>query len=371
MIMKKWIALVTVLTVLLCGCGGGESETTAPSQAPETTVPAQTAGAPTETTEAPVETTAAPTEAPPVDVNPLTGEALEEVNSNRVIAVMINNSSAALPQCGIGSADIIYEILAEGSTTRLMALFTDVSDAGPIGPVRSLRPYYLNIMRGYGAMCTSAGGSTEADNMIYNLGYDRVNGIAGVGSGYFYRDSWRSSNRGYEHSLFITGENLLKAADAEGCSTAETEGRAYGLTFTEESFTAGEDAGKIVVHFYSNGKTTTLTYEEELGGYQAYQQKAYLLDGNTGENLLFENVLVLESDSSIADGEGHLRVQTTGEGTGWYARDGKVTEIIWARDSEDAPFTYTDTDGSPISFGVGKSYIAFIPSGSPVDFLNG
>lgn len=369
--MKKWIALVTVLTVLLCGCGGGEPETTAPSQAPETTAPAETTEAPTETTEVPAETTAPPTEAPPVDVNPLTGEALEEVNSNRVIAVMINNHSAALPQCGIGSADIIYEILAEGSTTRLMALFTDVSDAGPIGPVRSLRPYYLNIMRGYGAICTSAGGSSEADNMIYNLDYDRVNGIAGVGSNYFYRDSWRSNNRGYEHSLLITGSDLLDAAAAEGYSTTETEGREYGLTFTAEPLTTGEDANKIVVHFYANGKTTTLTYEEDQGGYVAYQQKAYLMDGNTEENILFENVLVLKTSSAIADGEGHLRVETTGEGSGWYARDGKLIEIKWARDNEEAPFTYTDSEGNPISFGVGKSYIAFIPENDgPVDFLN-
>lgn len=365
--MKKWIALIAVLTVLLCGCGGGAPETTAPV---ETTVPVETTEAPVETTEVPTETTVPPTEAPPVDVNPLTGEELEEVNNNRVIAVMLNNHSAALPQCGIGSADIIYEILAEGSVTRLMALFTDVSDAGPIGPVRSLRPYYLNIMRGYGAMCTSAGGSTEADNMIYNLGYNRVNGISGVGSGYFYRDSWRKNNRGYEHSLFITGPDLLEAADAHGYSTVETEGREYGLTFTDEAFTAGEDYNKIVVHFYAGGKTTTLTYDQELGGYVAYQQGAYLMDGNTEENVLFENVLVLKTSSSIIDGEGHLRVETTGEGSGWYARDGKLVEITWARDNEESPFTYTDAEGNVISFGVGKSYIAFIPESSPVDFVN-
>ena len=368
--MKKWIALVTVLTVLLCGCGGGEPETTAPTQIPETTAPAQTTEAPVETTEVPTETTVPPTEAPPVDVNPLTGEELEEVNNNRVVAVMINNHSAALPHCGIGSADIIYEILAEGSTTRLMALFTDLTDVGPIGPVRSLRPYYLNIMRGYGAMCTSAGGSSEADGMIYNLGYDRVNGIAGIGSGYFYRDSWRSSNKGYEHSLFITGPKLLEAAAAEGYSTVETEGREYGLTFTEDEFTAGEDINKIVVHFYANGKTTILGYKEDLGGYLAYQQKAYLLDGNTDENILFENVLVLKTSSAVIDGKGHLRVETTGEGKGWYARDGKLIEIKWSRDNEESPFTYTDLDGNPITFGVGKSYITFIPSDSPVDFMN-
>ena len=367
--MKRLTVLMLLLSLLLCGCGGNAPETTAPAS-----VPVETTGAPAETTTAPVETTAAsteaPTEAPPVDINPLTGEALDEENHNRVVGVMINNHSAALPQCGIGSADIIYEILAEGSTTRLMALFTDVAKAGPIGPVRSLRPYYLNVMRGYGALCTSAGGSDEADGMVWNLGYDRVNGIAGTGSGYFYRDEWRKNNKGYEHSLLITGENLLKAAAAEGFETVETADRDYGLTFTSDAFTEGEQVGKIVVHFYSGGKTTTLGYREELGGYVAYQQKAYLLDGNTGENLLFENVLVLKTDSSVIDGKGHLRVETTGEGSGWYARDGRLIEIKWSRDSEDSPFTYTDENGNPLSFGVGKSYITFIPHDSPVEFLS-
>ena len=362
--MKKLTALMIVLTILLCGCGGGGGETTVPSTAPqESTV------APTEAeTTIPAETTEAPAETEPADVNPLTGEALLVPNDNRIIAVMINNHSAALPQCGIGSADIIYEILAEGSTTRLMALFSDAAEAGPIGPVRSLRPYYLNIMRGYGAICTSAGGSDEADAMIYNLGYDRVNGIAGTGANYFYRDAERRENRGFEHSLFITGENLVEAAVTMGFETTESADRDYGLTFTSEPFTGGEEISKIVVHFYANGKTTTLGYKEELGGYLAYQQGAYLLDGNTGEDILFENVLVLKTDSAVIDSKAHLRVETTGEGQGWYARDGRLVEIRWSRENEDSPFTYTDTQGNPITFGVGKSYIAFIPDDSPVDF---
>jgi hypothetical protein len=61
-------------------------------------------------------------------------------------------------------------------------------------------------------------------------------------------------------------------------------------------------------------------------------------------------------------------VETTGSGSGWYARDGKMIEITWSRENEDVPFTYTDAEGNPISFGVGKSYIAFIPSDSPVEF---
>lgn len=367
--MKKIIALMLALMLVLCGCGGSGAETepsttapvetTAPVSTPETTLPTE------ETTEPATD----PTESAPVDVNPLTGEALDEVNNNRIIAVMINNSKKALPQCGIGQADIIYEILAEGSTTRLMALFTDTTDAGAIGPVRSLRAYYLNIMRGYGAICTSAGGSTEADNMVRNLGYNRINGIAGYGANYFYRDTWRKDNRGYEHSLFITGENLLKAAEACGFETT-TEDKDHGLTFTDEPFTAGDAAEQIVIYFYSGGKTTTMSYSAADGYYTGYQQGYDMVDGNTDALIPFENVLILFADSAVIDGEGHMRVQTTGEGSGYYARDGRMIEIKWERDDDTSDYAYYDTDGNPITFGVGKSYIAIIPKGCPVETLN-
>ncbi len=360
--MKKLIVCGLALSMLLCGCGKKPEETTAPP----TTLPATEAT--TEATTLPTETTV-PTEPAPVDTNPLTGEALEEVKNQRPIAVMLNNHSHALPQCGIGQADIIYEILAEGNITRLSAYFSDISEAGPIGPVRSLRAYYFNIMRGYDALCVSAGGSSEADGMVRDLGYDRINGIGGVGSNYFYRDAWRRENRGYEHSLFINGEDLLKGAADGDMRITDEEDRDYGLIFDDEAPFGGETNSEITVHFRDGGKTTKLTYHPEEGFYTAFQQDMDLIDGNTDEAVPFRNVLVLYADTSVMDGEGHLKVQTTGEGEGYYARDGKVISITWKRADEESNFEYYDGDGKPLSFGVGKSYVAVVPTGSPVDLV--
>lgn len=358
--MKKLIVCGLALSLLLSGCGSKPEETTAPP----TTIPV---------TEAATEPATVPTEATepaPVDTNPLTGEALEEVKNQRPIAVMLNNHSHALPQCGIGQADIIYEILAEGSITRLSAYFSDIADAGPIGPVRSLRAYYLNIMRGYDALCVSAGGSSEADGMVRDLGYDRINGIGGVGSEYFYRDAWRRENRGYEHSLFINGEDLLKGAADGNMRLTDEEDRDYGLVFDDEALFGGETNSELTVHFREGGKTTKLTYHPEEGFYTAFQQDMDLIDGNTDEAVPFRNVLVLFADTSVMDGEGHLKVETTGEGEGYYARDGKIAPITWKRADEESTFEYFHADGSPVSFGVGKSYIAVVPTGSPVDLVS-
>ena len=41
------------------------------------------------------------------------------------MAVMVNNVEKAMPQYGIGQADIIFEIPVEGDVTRFMALYGD------------------------------------------------------------------------------------------------------------------------------------------------------------------------------------------------------------------------------------------------------
>lgn len=360
--MKRMLALILAVSLLLCACGSKPAETTAPpTTVPETTVPVTTA--PPETTVPP---TTEATEPAPVDVNPLTGEALEAVNDARPVAIMINNLSKAVPQCGISQADMIYEIIAEGSVTRFMAIFHDLSEVGVIGPVRSVRPYFYRVAQHYGAILSSAGGSDEAIALIKKEGYNYLNGIAGAG-GAFYRDDWRRENRGYEHSLMTTGEKLMKSAEKHGFETT-MENIDYGFHFTDEAMTAGEAAGQITVWFYQNGKKTVMNYDETTGLYAMTQHGAASVDGNNDAPICFRNILVLEADTRVVDKKGHLETQMTGTGKGYYARDGKIIPITWSRESNSAHYVYTDPDGNPVSFGIGKTYVAITPDGSPFSY---
>ena len=247
-----------------------------------------------------------------------------------------------------------------------MAIFHDLSDVGVIGPVRSVRPYFYRVAQHYGAILSSAGGSDEAIDMIKSAGYDYLNGIAGAGS-WFYRDEWRRSNRGYEHSLMTTGEKLMNAAEKFGYDTT-MEDTDYGFNFTAEPMTAGEAAGEITVWFYQNGKKTVMTYDESAGLYTMTQHGNTATDANDDSILMFRNILVLEADSHVKDKKGHLEVQMTGTGTGYYARDGKIIPIQWSRESNSSHYVYTDMEGNPISFGVGKTYVAITPDGSPFSY---
>ncbi len=363
--MKRMFALILAFSLLLCACGAKPAETTAPpTTVPETTVPVTTA--PPETTVPPTTEATVPTEPAPVDTNPLTGEALDAVSDSRPVAIMINNLNKAVPQCGISKADILYEIVAEGSVTRFMAIFGDLSDVGVIGPVRSVRPYFFRVAQHYGALLSSAGGSDEAINLIKKEGYNYLNGIAGAG-GAFYRDEWRRTNRGYEHSLMTTGEKLLASAEKHGYDTT-MEDIDYGFNFTAESMTAGEEATKITVWFYQNGKKTTMNYDAATGLYAMTQHGNPSVDGNDDTPITFRNIVVLVADTHVKDNKGHLETQMTGSGKGYFARDGRIIPITWSRKSNSDHYVYTDAEGNPVSFGIGKTYVAITPDGSPFHF---
>ena len=73
-------------------------------------------------------------------VAPLTGERVADLSlgERRALAVKVDNNGKARPQVGLTAADIVYELLIEGGSTRLLAVFhSEVPDR--IGPVRSAR----------------------------------------------------------------------------------------------------------------------------------------------------------------------------------------------------------------------------------------
>ena len=119
-----------------------------------------------------------PTPTPLPYTNPLSGEPMEEdISENRPYAIMINNIQQALPQCGVSQAEIVYEIPAEGGVTRMMAIFTDISDVEKIGSLRSIRPYYADVGISYDAIVVHAGGSEESYTEMSGYDVDHLDGV--------------------------------------------------------------------------------------------------------------------------------------------------------------------------------------------------
>lgn len=85
---------------------------------------------------------------PPYEANVLTGEAKGEnyPEGQRITALMVNNLVDARPQRGLSKAQMLFEIKVEGGITRFMPVFNDYHDIDEIGPIRSGRDQFFQLI---------------------------------------------------------------------------------------------------------------------------------------------------------------------------------------------------------------------------------
>ena len=357
------MCLALALCLLLCGCGAPAEETISGTAAP-TTVPETTAEPTTEPTTVP-ETT----EAPVIYRHPLNGALLDEPWTGRATAVVINNIRAALPQYGIASADMIYELETESGITRMLAIFSDLTDVGSIGPVRSARSFFNNIALSHDAVLIHCGGSQFALRGNYSDNGDVIENWQHINEqengSYFFRDYGRyNSGYAWEHTLFTDSENLLQAlADKEYNTTYEPEGYDHGLSFDEDPGVTGSSATSVTVSF-RNSKKTEFEFDIEEGVYKAYQYDGAFMDAGAEVQMAFRNVIVIQTPQFFRSDAYYSRSFYTldGSGEGYLVCDGQIVPILWHRDTLRGAFTYTYTDGTPVTLGVGKTYVGVIDS---------
>ncbi len=353
--MKKLIPLILALAMLLPGCTQRSPEES-PDASPDTTPVVSASPEPTPT---------AASEATPEPIrHPLTGEPIEAPLTDRPLAIMINNHQLAQPQCGIGSADWIYEILAEGGLTRMMMIVTDHTGAERYGTMRSLRPYYLEVGLSYGAVIVHAGGSDQAYSDVKTKGADNLDGVRGANAGsYYYRDQSRIAN-GLEHSLFISSESVIAYAKERGISLTSDTPYDFGLHFSENAAPADGKEGESIRLVFGSWKESKFTYDSAKGAYTMSQYGSTYADGDTGEAVSFANLLILEAPTRTLDNYGRLEVNLVGEGAGYFFCGGKYVPITWHRDGLGQQFYYTLADGSDLTLGIGKTYVGVVPTGN-------
>ena len=305
-------------------------------------------------------------------VNELTGEAVsEEIAAQRPVAIMINNIRVACPQIGVSNADVMYEVLAEGGITRLLMVTKDYEALDVVGSVRSSREYYLDFTRNHDAIYVHAGGSDEAYADILSRDIEHLDGVNGdaatginVTGSCFYRDSDRRYSMGYEHSMMTTGELIAKGISIMGYRTALKTGFEDPINIIKNGYKVELDGadGRYARMTYYTTNSPEYEYDEASGDYLRYQYgHTPHIDGATGEQLAFTNVLILVMDhQQSGDSYGHLFITTTGQGRGYYLTGGKMVEINWSRDNEDEPMELTDSEGYPLLLNKGKTAINII-----------
>ncbi len=285
-------------------------------------------GKPGDTPPQPEQPPAPRVETPPTEqpkdayIAPFTGLGSPVKLEQRPIMVMINNAPPARPQSGLNQADLVYEVLAEGEMTRLLAVFHS-QRPDVIGPVRSIRPYFIQIGVGLDAVLVHAGGSPEALGTLARSDYSHLDEIPN--GRYFWRETFRKA----PHNLYTKPDLIDQAIRDKGM---RTRGELPRLSFlpADAVIAEGEPARQIDITFHPLNKAG-FQYDAEKKKYLRLTAGKPHLDLTTGEQLSAANVLVIAARHRVLDKEGRRQVDVVGPGDGYLFQQGTARKIKWKR----------------------------------------
>ncbi|KAA8996851.1 DUF3048 domain-containing protein [Paenibacillus spiritus] len=301
-----------------------------------------------------------PAEPPePAPLSGLTGLPADSLPLPRPLAVMINNAPAARPQSGLSEADLLYEVLAEGGITRLIAIYQSRPGIPEIGPVRSIRPYLLDLGESYGAVTVHAGGSPAAYALLQAGGRDDMDEIGKAGP-YF----WRDKSRKAPHNLY-TNEALLRSGAEKLGLAAPADVPDYTFTNPDYLPAGGEPASGFSLYFQLKNYTVAYKYEAGSRVYaRSVNGKAHL-DRGTEAPVTATNVLVIGADHKVLDEAGRLAVDTEVGGDALLFQRGQVIRGQWVRRPGDIIRIVKNGTEAPMYPGV--THVLIVPNAPSFD----
>jgi hypothetical protein len=296
-------------------------------------------------------------------LNGLNDNAAREVP--RPVMVMVENSAAARPQSGLDQADLVYEILAEGNITRFVAVYQSRAPQ-VVGPVRSIRPYFVEIGDGLDAIIVHAGWSQDAMNMIADRQLNHFDQVYGDSAYY-----WRSGERKAPHNLYTAIDLVRKGA---GDRRMRSIWKGTGLAFEQQGTgegsepagtrPAGVDAVSVLIP-YIGGYTAGYRYDPATRLYNREMNGETHRDKETGHALTAANILICKSKHRIVDSDGRRDVDVFGPGVGYLVQKGQAREVTWQRQ---AGMIRAYADGAEVELLPGQTWVQVVPETSGVTF---
>ncbi len=384
---RKFLPVLAALSAcaMLAACAPSEE-----SQAPTDSTPPATADEPTP---APTPTL------PPYEANVLTGEAKDAdyPEGQRITAIMVNNITAARPQRGLSKADMLFEIKVEGGITRFMPLFVDYNDIEEIGPVRSGRDQFFQLILPWQALYIHEGESVFMTQYAKNYEYGNLNNTNGA---YGYRDKSRVNWQGLtygnglalEHTMYTSGENIAKYIADEDVDMNRTYNSTffnfvdyrsdnpvrdlsnspdsgysdkYGPVVQDGEYVAITHSASYKTRFLYDASTTTYNMQQYYSTDGSWRDT---IDEEYDQQLNFTNVIILYTDFEAYPGDSHdiQDVDFGNGGVGYYCYGGKIEKIYWQKGTplEALRLYYLTEDGQcsdqQLPVNIGKSYVTVV-----------
>jgi hypothetical protein len=302
---------------------------------------------------------------------------------HRPLGVMIENHATSRPQSGFNAADVVYEAVAEGGITRMLAVYYCAAPV-QVGPIRSARTYFLDWISEYGdsPLYAHVGGANtpgpaDALSQINEYGWGGYNDMNQFSIG--FPTFWRDYNRlghatATEHTMYSTTSKLWDFAEKErGLGAESEEGTPWNEGFTPYEFeddaqasSRGSSQSIHVEHWDGyDDYFIDWTYDKTSNEYSRKNGGAAHLDRNTNKNVTAKNIVILyQRETNANDGyenNAHLLYGTEGEGKALVFKNGKQIKASWSKDSRTDRTIITDDSGKEIAFTRGRIWFHIIP----------
>jgi len=332
--------------VLLAGCGGGDP---APAAAPTSSEAAPT------TTAAPVSTPA------PQPVAPLTGLPVAAVEQRPALAVKIENPPIARPQAGLTEADVVWEQVVEGGTSRFVAVYQSQLPAS-IGPVRSTRPMDPAIAAPLHGLFATSGGQGQYLSAVSAAGLQLFSFDAGDDG--FARQGPRQA----PHNVYLDPAALYAAADAEHQAPPAAQFGYAPTAGTQTTVTQGTAATGVDLQL-SPDATPSWAWDPVARSWARSEAGAPATAAD-GVRVAATNVVVLRVEvvaTDAVDPAGNAVPETLlagRSGEGLVATAGRSVPITWTKGAEGDAIALAAPDGSPVLLAPGTTWVELVPTGS-------
>ena len=292
------------------------------------------------------------TEAP----SPLTGRLVPVSEARRYpLAVMIENHPDARPQSGLADAGLVYEAYAEGGITRFMAVYVEGNITETIGPVRSVRTYYLDWATEIKAILAHVGGNMDALDLISSSNVYNLDQFAN-GSTY-----WRDNNRYAPHNVYTTLQRLRDTAKANGDNINNPSYPTFHYKDPAPVASRPESAEFSVN--YGGSYNVKWVYDKAGNTYSRYIAGTADVDAANSKQIKASNIIVQvvpQANIITRIGEQGLKLDTVGTGAAKVVADGVTIDATWKKLSGQKTRFY-DSSGKEIKLNRGVTWIEIVP----------
>ena len=306
------------------------------------------------------------------------------VNQRPVTGVMIENSTDARPQSGINQAGVVFEAIAEGGITRFLTLYQD-SQPDYLGPVRSLRPYYLQWCMGFDCSIAHVGGSPEAlqdvktwgakdlDQFFNSVAYHRITTRYAPHNVYTSTAELNQleAGKGFgasSYTGFARKDDQPYAAPAAATTTPSTSKTKTTVKTPAETRTPASSIDFAISGFYYNAH---FDYDAASNSYKRSQAGAphMALNKDGSQTQIQPKVVVaMVMQYGLEADDHHSQYNVVGSGPATIFQDGVATAATWSKTDTKAPLTLKDAAGKDIALNRGQTWLTALSAASQATY---